>query len=513
MTRTNVQRPGSSLPFINIRKIPDQNIALALMKREMSCGKPGTQINQARRFYTSIVPNLSVVNVEKPPCFLRKFSPDGKYFLAFSANQEAIEIYDFKGSSAAAHILQDVEKETYGFEDNRASANVRTKLFDLFFKLRSTTTLCRPRYHLNRECSLFTDDGRYVIVASATYIPEAPHLPLYDVYTHNECVSPGTRFPLENYNIHIVDMASGIETENLEFLKDKIGLAHNQGLYLYKSTLVVFSMQKQSIYIFVVTSNGTLISERVIGRFCYEDDQLFLSLVQGTPSPRNAFSEPTINSLKHRFLVHLYKKAMHISQEENNQTALLKFYQNFEQFQDLRMWKVQLLDSNHLLIRYASEQIVALQYTSDPNSAPSFFVVYHIPTTKVLSVFENTSTEFLELYDNFTDFFRNAGLHNEVKFTCSASSNIYAQQVQERFKETIVNAKGGGVTEATKRMLAQLPISSQSFSSSPYLDLQLYSYDDKWVSIMERPKTCGEHPIRWVQGYWLWRWNCLIANS
>lgn len=65
-----------------------------------------------------------------------------------------------------------------------------------------------------------------------------------------------------------------------------------------------------------------------------------------------------------------------------------------------------------------------------------------------------------------------------------------------RFKLTIVSAKFGGKTEATKRLLAQLPISAQSYSCSPYLDLSLFSYDDKWVSGLERPKACGEHPIR-----------------
>lgn len=70
--------------------------------------------------------------------------------------------------------------------------------------------------------------------------------------------------------------------------------------------------------------------------------------------------------------------------------------------------------------------------------------------------------------------------------------------VISRFKQTIVSAKFGGKTEATKRLLAQLPISAQSYSSSPYLDLSLFSYDDKWVSVMERPKACGEHPIRLV---------------
>lgn len=66
-----------------------------------------------------------------------------------------------------------------------------------------------------------------------------------------------------------------------------------------------------------------------------------------------------------------------------------------------------------------------------------------------------------------------------------------------RFKDTIVNAKYGGHTEAVRRLLGQLPISAQSYSGSPYLDLSLFSYDDKWVSVMERPKTCGDHPIRY----------------
>lgn len=65
-----------------------------------------------------------------------------------------------------------------------------------------------------------------------------------------------------------------------------------------------------------------------------------------------------------------------------------------------------------------------------------------------------------------------------------------------RFKQTIIGAKNGGVIESTKRLLTQLPISAQSYSSSPYLDLSLFSYDDKWISVMERPKACAEYPIR-----------------
>lgn len=75
-------------------------------------------------------------------------------------------------------------------------------------------------------------------------------------------------------------------------------------------------------------------------------------------------------------------------------------------------------------------------------------------------------------------------------------SPCFPRLLQQRFKQTIISARYGGVTEATKRLLAQLPICAQSYSSSPYLDLSLFCYDDKWVSMMERPKACGEHPIR-----------------
>lgn len=75
---------------------------------------------------------------------------------------------------------------------------------------------------------------------------------------------------------------------------------------------------------------------------------------------------------------------------------------------------------------------------------------------------------------------------------------LFSRLIQQRFKQTIVSARFGGPREATKRLLAQLPISAQSYSCSPYLDLSLFSYDDKWVSGMERPKACGEHPIRLV---------------
>lgn len=475
------------------RRIPNQNVVWKLRQRETffpsSRSYPGTHWHRARSFTQNIFPNFTIVNVEKPPCFLRKFSPDGRYFVAFSLDQSSIEVYEFQGPSAAEELLASMKL------NGQDSTSIRGNLFNQFFHQTAVVAVAPNGEHLNRECSLFTDDGRYVIVGSASYVPEDPHPYFYDVYRNNESVSPNPRSPLEDYTIHIVDLRKGRLSDSRIFKCDKIFLSHNQGLYLFRDLLAVLSVQQQTIHVFQVTPDGKFIDVRSIGRFCYEDDELVLNASVNTElvhaAPLRPYRETCVNGLKHRLLVHLWWCA----NRDGSPEAKRRFYQHFEQFKMLRMWKMQLLDEAILLIKYASEDVVTLR-VADPNSQPSFFVVYNMETTQVLAVFENTSEQLLELFEQFCDSFRNAMLHSPGQFTCSASSNIYARQIQRRFKHTIINAKYGGHTEAVKRLLAQLPISSQSYSSSPYLDLSLFSYDDKWVSVMERPKACGDHPIR-----------------
>ncbi|KAJ9578719.1 hypothetical protein L9F63_005081, partial [Diploptera punctata] len=400
-------------------------------------------------------------------------------------------------SSAAADLVDGCKGEYIGNESDQEGDYIRSKVFERFFKLKYTVNVAQSGEQLNRECSLFTDDGHYVIVGSAAYIPDDLRPHFYEIYTNNETVTPNPRSPLEDYSLHLVDLQAGQLCDTRTFKVDKIFLSHNQGLYLYKDTLAVLSVQHQTIHIFQLI-DGMFSNVRTIGRFCYEDDDFILSdaIPHGSGSHvHRPFREATINSLKHRLLVFLFKRAKHISDTSGDPYELRKFYQYFDQFKALRMWKMQLLDENHLLVKYAGEDVVTLK-ASEPNSQSSFFVVYNFITTEILAVYENTSEELLQLFENFCDLFRNAKLHSESQFTCSPSNNIYARLIQQRFKQTIVSARFGGPTEATKRLLAQLPISAQSYSSSPYLDLSLFSYDDKWVSVMERPKACGEHPIR-----------------
>ncbi|XP_076878696.1 DET1 homolog [Brachyhypopomus gauderio] len=497
MASCSASKVEDDFPTLKPRRIQNQNVVHRLERRRICSGRPGAHWYRVRCFHQNLFPNFTVVNVEKPPCFLRKFSPDGRYFIAFSSDQTSLEIYEYQGCQAAEDLLQGQEGETLVNGNDQRSLNIRGRLFERFFSLLHVTSVASNGEHLNRECSLFTDDCRYVIVGSAAYLPEEPHPHFFEVYRNNESVTPNPRSPLEDYSLHIIDLHTGRLCDTRNFKCDKIILSHNQGLYLYRNILAVLSVQQQTIHVFQVTGEGTFLDVRTIGRFCYEDDLLTLSAVfseaqvEGQPGFSRLYKEKSINSLKHRLLVYLWRRA----EQDGSATAKRRFFQFFDQLRQLRMWKIQLLDEHHLLIKYTSEDVVTLRVT-DP-SQPSFFVVYNMVSTEVIAVFENTSDKLLELFENFCDLFRNATLHSEaVQFPCSASSNNFARQVQRRFKDTIVNAKYGGHTEAVRRLLGQLPISAQSYSSSPYLDLSLFSYDDKWVSVMERPKTCGDHPIR-----------------
>jgi de-etiolated-1 len=54
--------------FIKPRKLKSQNIIHRIRDREGGPKKPGLNTYTAREFYQNIFPNLTVFNVEKPPC-------------------------------------------------------------------------------------------------------------------------------------------------------------------------------------------------------------------------------------------------------------------------------------------------------------------------------------------------------------------------------------------------------------------------------------------------------------
>ena len=471
------------------KRCPNQNLIQKLWQRQLPMCSSSEIYHHNRSIYHCVVPNHTEQGVQPPAGFLRKFSPDGHFLLAFSNDQRNVLVYDYRGASAGQVL----------YSQNRSGEEIRYSLFDQFFKQRYSIPVAQNGEHLNRECSVFTEDCQYMLVVSSAAVPDDP--PMFEIFRNNESVSPNAHFPLEDYTLYIVDIVKGIVTDSTAFKCDKINLSHNQGLSLCNSRLAVLSIQQQTIHLFQIT-NGMFIALQDIGRFCHPDDSIICSeaytlgseesfQTNGTEHP---FLEKWYTTLKHRLLCFMLKMAEDLS-TPTNRFPLDNFFRKFSFLSSLRLGKVQLLDESHLLLKYSSEDVVTLKQ-NDPSSQPSLYVFYNIDTTEILSVHENTSVELLEIYEANVDSFRAPVSHPLCRTTSSLSNNYFSRALHMKFKQTITSAKYGGSREATRRLLGQLPVCSQAFSNSPYLDLALFSYDDKWVSPVERPKPCGDNPVK-----------------
>ncbi len=65
-----------------------------------------TSFNHLKKIYLSVTPDYTVISVKTPSCYLRRFSPDGRYLVAFNQNLNGIQIFLFKGSYAGIEEIQ-----------------------------------------------------------------------------------------------------------------------------------------------------------------------------------------------------------------------------------------------------------------------------------------------------------------------------------------------------------------------------------------------------------------------
>lgn len=184
LTQINYDKQATDLPQhgIRYRRIPSQNVVLRIRNRETYGLRHNvSHYHLSRQFYQNVFPNYTIVNIEKPPCFLRKFTPDGRYLIAFSQDQTSIEIYEYQGPSNAEQLLKDLPDKDYTEEDidEDRLQDIRSKLFDVLFKKKHVVNVATHGEQLNRECSLFTDDSRFIIVGSAAFVNEESHPSTY----------------------------------------------------------------------------------------------------------------------------------------------------------------------------------------------------------------------------------------------------------------------------------------------------------------------------------------------
>lgn len=139
---------SSSNEQIVPRRLRPQNMVSHLKNREHGIAyRPGMHQHVIRDFYKCIHPNLTVMNVEKPAGFLRKFSPDGKYLIAFTLDQTALEIYQYNGVAAAAHLLNSWKTDLVPNTNTDMPYVIRSQIFDRLFKVKKESD-CVQNAHL-----------------------------------------------------------------------------------------------------------------------------------------------------------------------------------------------------------------------------------------------------------------------------------------------------------------------------------------------------------------------------
>lgn len=136
MNDANVPNIPNDDECIVPRRIKSQNIVCHLINREHGIGhRPGAEQHVMRDFYKCVHPNLTVINVEKPVGFLRKFSPDGKHLIAFTLDQTALEIYQYKGVAAAAELINAWKTEVVPNTNTDLPYTIRSQIFEKLFKV------------------------------------------------------------------------------------------------------------------------------------------------------------------------------------------------------------------------------------------------------------------------------------------------------------------------------------------------------------------------------------------
>jgi len=469
-----------------VKKKVDENIVMKLRKQQIHGIKPGARWCHNRNLTQSLFPNLTVGKADKVPGYIKKFTPDGMHLIAFSVDQTSVEIYEYQGIQSANELLSDAHGD---FINSHNSSDLydktRDKLFSSLFRLKHRVLVMCDRKLVNRDFLLLTEDSRYAVIS--TQQPASRDYIRSSWWSNNESITPSTQ--LEDYNILCIDILGGVKTSSIEFNCNKILSSRSQGIFLLKDTVAILSTQHQIIYIYKLV-DGKFYKTHKIDRFACEEDEMSFNNVYSKTTDSDIVSEKPYCILKQKLLLTLYKKSVRLGNK-----GLSKFYAHYKLLEGLKMWKIQLINEDILLVKYVTLECIFSRTTPDhASNSPAFFVFYDFNSEEIVSVYENVSQKMVDLYETCPQiFFGGEFSRGNLQ---SASFDIHSKHHFNRYKLSVRRSRCGGEMESKRRMLNQLPLHCQVLCPSPYLDVSLFSYDDKFINSVERSKSPCEYPIR-----------------
>lgn len=157
--------------------------------------------------------------------------------------------------------------------------------------------------------------------------------------------------------------------------------------------------------------------------------------------------------------------------------------------------KMQLVDNGLLLLRYEERpkdsDVSHILLTGEPQPPRRLYVFYNMNSEDVLGVYQDDSIDLLKIVVQFHDKLCNVRSlqTGDAPSSFSFPSQFFLQQNWKDSKSLPF------MRQAALRYNPTVPISTQSFSTSPYLNHNLFNYDNLLISALERPKACSTEPI------------------
>ncbi|KAJ1995477.1 acid phosphatase det1, partial [Coemansia thaxteri] len=217
-----------------------------------------------------VYPNRTLYNAETPDCFFRRFTPDGKYLVAFNRNLSGLLVFRVLTASASPHQLANTTAAAAAA--TAAAADGKSEFWH-FFQLAWSQTFTAANESLHRDLCLVTADNRYIIAvrlrrvdlanASANSLGRTPPAPPNTL----TCIKA-----LEDITVLVIDIHSGRLVDSREYLSDIIYLSGHNGVSLYEDRLCLLSLKHQCLRILRIGADGRLTNLYDIGWNTREDD-------------------------------------------------------------------------------------------------------------------------------------------------------------------------------------------------------------------------------------------------
>ncbi|EYC07534.1 hypothetical protein Y032_0070g485 [Ancylostoma ceylanicum] len=233
---------------------PSGNLVLMLTERERGFSKHGVRhVRNRREFYSAVAMDrvVEVPEARHMQDHVVSWTPDGSRLITFRINLRSVRIFRYLGVERARGC---------------AAEDLCERLFSLESEVMMMMGSSRLESALLRtDCMLFTDDGKYMVVATTAPAPDQL-ITIQMVYPNHEAL-PLINYSLEIYTFFTIDLEKGSIAHFVMYNFDRINLTH--GVALCGSTMMIMSLQKQvllklNVFLFRLLS-PMLLSMPVVG--------------------------------------------------------------------------------------------------------------------------------------------------------------------------------------------------------------------------------------------------------